>query len=495
MPEMSERTTLYFPAPGKWGRAVVGKATYEGLPVFLCWQRNCQICNLSLRKQLQGWPGGKLEVELALFQRPALFGDGKRFYNCHIISIVEREKIDTGGEVDISPVNTICLLTSSGMIVIDPGEMGPDSAFSLAGLIGSQNIRATWVSHGHRDHWNLAGQVREGPIYVSGLTSRLIDRHLGFEWNPQLAQARRRMKEIRPGQRLTLDSVQIGTFSLPHTIPETMGLDIRGGEKRVVYLGDFRFKGWDYGSMAETLACLKDLASQKVDILALNIINAHLAGITPNEGLILEPLTDILLRAPGRVIIACFSTNLERIARITRVARLLQRPVAFCGAGMEFANELLRGELVEVGQEERAVIYTTGSQSEEWSVLWRIANGENPPMELRPEDTLVFSSRCIPGNEGGLRQLITALRPQVGRVIVNIGEIKQVCLQGLGIEETLTHVSGHGSREDLRLALKILQPKQVLAWPQQSPQIEAFREIAEPLGIEVLPEDKRIIEV
>ena len=94
-----------------------------------------------------------------------------------------------------------------------------------------------------------------------------------------------------------------------------------------------------------------------------------------------------------------------------------------------------------------------------------------------------------------MREHYTRLRPKVGRLIVTKSEVAQLGLQDLGFEEALTHVSGHGYAGDIRLALEILRPKKVLAWPQTSPQIEAFHAIAEPLGIEVLAEDERVIDI
>ena len=490
---MPERITLYFAAPKRKG--LVGVTTYKGLPVFLCGQRNCQLCNLSAREQLGSWPGGKLEVELGLYRRPSFFRP-QPFYSGHLFSIIEREQIDTGGEVDISGLNTICLRISSGLIVIDPGGMGFNGGLSLASLIDGQRIIGTVVSHGHQDHWNLADQVR-GPIYVSGLTSRLIDRHLAFEWNPQLARARHWMKEIKPGQRLFLDSVQIETFSLPHTIPETMGLDIRGSSKRMVYLGDLRLSGWEGKTRAETIATLQKIARERVDLLAMTIFNAHFEGFTPIEALMIDTLTNILVSTSKRVLVTCFSSNLERVWRIAQVAQILQRPVAFCGAGMRNAQELLGIRAEEDARDaESAVVFVTGSQAEEFSVLWRISQHHNPPFELRPDDTIAFSSRCIPGNEeAGLGELISGLRPQVKKIVVHQGEVERLGLGRLGVEEALTHVVGHANKADLRLVLEILRPAQVLAWPQVSPQIEAFRGLAEPFGIEILPETERVIEI
>lgn len=498
-----EKVTLRFYPGGQEGYKWA--SGYGGMLVGLCRKEGCEFCNQEAREDLRGFRGGKIEVMLERWRKPSFWKE-EYFYSGHLVSVPEEEvEVDQGLEVDVSELNAILLRTSQGTLLIDPGATGfngDDLPFRQ--LIAGQQIRAAILTHGHLDHMSLVGLV-DAPAYMSRLTYRLLDRHAFVQQDYRLVRALEQARMVVPGESILLEELplRVETIPLPHSIPETMGLVIRGEKKRVVHLGDFKFTGMEARSKAETIAALRQVAEGRVDLLCLNIINAHIGGFTLMGGLVINTFTDILTEAEGRVIITCFSSNLERIQRISEIAQLLGRPVAFCGAGMRNSQEILGIETKEEAiDSERAVVFVTGCQAEEDSVLWRIAQGrkipeeKRPKLKLRPEgDILTFSARCIPGNEDDLHQLMTVLRPQVKKMIVSEGEIAQVGLANLDIEETLTHITGHGSQEDLRLALEILQPKSVLAWPHFSPQIEAFRQIAESLGIGILDEKERIIEI
>lgn len=329
---------------------------------------------------------------------------------------------------------------------------------------------------------------------MSQLTYELISRHVALHKDYWLEQALRAARKLISDQVISFgNNLQLETFPLPHSIPETMGLVIKGKRARLIYLSDFKFNGMESWQKAKTINILQRITRDGVDILALNIINAHIEGFTPLEALVVDSLTDIMMRAQGRVIIACFASNLERIRRFAETVRLLQRPIQFLGVGMESAKEFLG--LEDEGMNEKSVIFVTGCQAEEKSVLWRIAHDQNPPLRLEKGDTLVLSSRSIPGNETAIQEMVSAILPRVANVIINKGEKARIGLTDHKITERVIHVSGHGGQEDIRLALEILRPRKVLAWPQSEPQMSAFRAITKPLGIEILSKDQRVIEI
>jgi ribonuclease J len=465
--------------------------------VGLCNQFSCELCNLPEREKLRDFRGGRLEVRLTLHRRPS-FWEVKEFYLGHLITIPEREgrEIDESIEFDVSKSNAFLYTTDSGTLLIDPGSISFNGDEALVKqLITNQRVVATVISHAHLDHINQLGEIR-GPVVMTKIAFRLTSRHADLERDARMVRALRGAKMVVPGEPVVLERslpFRVDTFSLPHSIPETIGFVIKGNRKRVVHLADFKLSGWEGDSKAKTIATLREIAKEPVDILALTITNAHIGGFTPIEVQVIDSLTNIIAEAKGRVIITCFSSNLERIRRIVEVAQLLERPVIFYGAGMQNAQELLEIKTEEGAIEsEKAVVFVSGCQAEENSVLWRIVEGENPAFELRSDDTLVFSSRCIPGNEEKLRRMIADLRSRL-RIIVNEGEIKQVGLEG--VEEALTHISGHECGGGLSLVIEILRPKQILAWPQTEPQIGAFRKIAQEAGVEILPETERIIAI
>lgn len=477
-------------------------ATYEGKQVWLCRQHFCELCNLPERGKLRGFRGGNIDVKLTLHRTPSLWEE-RRFYLGHIVSVQvlepQREVLgDEGFEIDATRLNAVLYDFGKGALLVDPGVMGAFvSPLRLEQITGGRRVVATLVSHGHYDHWEALGEIK-GSVYMGRLTFQLASRHASLQGDDQMADVLGRARMVIPGEPILINAfpVKIETLSLPHSIPETMGFVLKGQRQRVVHLGDFRFNGMTSGPKFRTINKLEQIAREPIDVVALTIFNAHIDGVTQPEDLAVGSLGDII-RTSGRVIITCFSTNLRRIEKIADCAQLLGRWVDFAGSGMENARHLIHFESkIGRAQARGEVIFVTGCQAEEYSALWRIAKSQNPPLQLRPDDTLLFSSWCIPGNEEKLRELYAQLRPQVGRLIVNRGEIAHVGLRrDLDIEEALTHVSGHENREGLKLALEILRPKKVLAWPQVSPQIDSFREICEELGIELLDESKRVIEI
>ncbi len=495
-----ERVQLWF-QPGDRREGFHWSTTYQGRLVGLCNQPLCDICNLSEREKLKGFRGGKLEIQLSPPYRRPSFWETKEFYLGHLIRIMPSETVewaDEGIEFDISKLNTIICSTPQGSLLIDPGTMGFDNEkFSLQQLIGRKKIVFTIVTHGHLDHWNKLGESRSN-IFMPKVAFQLASRHAYWQRDNQMVGALRRARMIVPGEPILLNDfpLKVETFPLPHSIPGTMGLVIKGQRGRFVYWGDSKFNGMETRSKIETINLLSQIAREPVDVLSLNAINAHIGGFTPLESLVIDALTNIMIEAKGRVIIACFSTNQDRIKRLAEFANLLGRPVAFLGAGMQNAQEFLEIE-TEGGsvESDKAVVFITGCQAEEKSGLLRAAKDLNSSLNLEPADTVVLSSRCIPGNELGIREMVNAISSRVARVIVNEGEKVQVGLEDPKVAESFIHVSGHGSREDIRLVLEILRPKKVLVWPQNSPQIEAFRAIADPLGIEILPENQRVIEI
>lgn len=492
-----ETATLYFRPVGRGWRAIVN----NGTDVFLCNQPFCELCNQAEREKLAGFPGGKLEVKLFPYRRPSLWKED-RFYVGHILTVpleTTGAEADEELEFDASRLNAILFKTDQGSLLIDPGSMGfDDPSAGIRRLIEDQKILVTVITHGHLDHWLHLGLVKEGLVYLPQTAFELASRHASWQRNRSLIEALSRAEIVGPGEPIMAGNIpaKIETFPLCHTIPETMGLVVEGRRRRVVVLSDFRLSGMDAKGRAETISRLQDVAEKPVDCVAMNITNAHLPGFTPMEGLAVDAIVNIMAQSPGRVLIACFASNFDRIRALCEAAQILNRPVQFFGAGMRNTKEIFSLPETNGGDLNRAVIFATGCQAEKDSALWRIAYGNNPPFEALKSDVAVFSARCIPGNEEELRQFHSRFRQLVGRLIINDGDLAQIGgLENLGIEEAATHFSGHEYGGGQQLVLQILRPKSALVWPQTSPRIEAFRKIAEPLGVEIIPEDNRIIEI
>jgi len=498
--QIIERARLRFGPGGREGYKWA--SNYNDFLVGLCRQPFCEVCNLTEREKLRDFRGGELEVKLVPYRRPTFWRE-EIFYLGHLIRVPKKKirvvDVDEGIEFDMSGSNAFLYTVDSKALLVDPGSMEFNGdEFLLERFLKGWQVEAIILTHGHFDHFNHLREVRRGSFFMSNTAFQFASRHAALGGDTRLVRALDRAKRVVPGEPVLLEKdlpFKIDTIPLPHSIPETMGLVIQGRRKRVIHLADFKLTGWEEESKAKTIALLQEAAKEPVDLLSLNIINAHFEGFTPIETVVIKTITDIMAKAKGRVIITSFSTNLERIRRLAEAAKMLGREVRFFGAGMKNAKELLRFEQEKGADSKKPVIFVTGCQAEEDSVLWRIAYGEKPPFSLYPTDTLINSSRCIPVNKMALREQTIALRPKVEKLVVHEGEIEQVGLQDREVEEAPVHVSGHGYQEDLRLVLEIFKPKKALPWPQISPQIEAFQSLTDSLGIEVLTEKERVIKV
>lgn len=476
------------------------KSAYEGARVFVCKDPNCQICVDSEKKKIEGAFGRELKLDVKLWgtRRPWAFGP--KFWIAHIQKVIEVKpikKIDEDIEFDAARSNLVVYRTPNGVIIVDPGSIGFEcQSFSLRRFVApEEKILAVIVTHGHQDHWNHLSEMPDNaPVFMGRITNEIALRHALLGHDIKLSRVVRRARILTPGSSIILNGSRVMPFPLPHTIEGTVGLDIRGPRARALHFGDFRLSGWDPTDKARTMKCLEELAQDPVDTVCMGVFNAHLEGFVPSESLVIESFIEIMAQSRGRLIVSCFSSNWARIGRIYEAARIMNRPVLFCGSGMRFAQQTLRIRN-EDENSARAVIFVTGCQGEPDSVLWRIAEGKDSPLTLQPTDTLAFSSRAIPDNEPLVRKVAVRLQPKVGVLVLNVGEVAQLGLEGLGIQEKLIHVTGHENGGGLEHVILTLRPRDFLAFPQTSPQIGAVRALTEPLGIKIIPEDKRVIDV
>jgi ribonuclease J len=215
----------------------------------------------------------------------------------------------------LSPSKFNTLLVNETLI--DTGIIGFDIDLpAFANFIGRENfvrVKRVVVSHGHFDQWNHIGifeQMPGIPFYMGVLTQALMMRSAEFEGEMALSEIAERAEIIDPGD--IIDD-EIETFALSHSIPQTMGMLISGKQGLFVYFGDFRLKDYREEEKEETLALLKEIGDNSVEIVAFSIFNAHIPGSTPVEQLAIDELSCVIAKAPAKVVITCFSTNLARI--------------------------------------------------------------------------------------------------------------------------------------------------------------------------------------
>ena len=322
----------------------------------------------------------------------------------------------------------------------------------LAGLV---------ITHGHEDHigaipylWPLL----QCPIYATPFTAKLILRKLarvGFEEKDVPLHV------VPLGCQCTLSHFNVEFVSLTHSIPEANALIIRTNSGTVLHTGDWKIDpdplvGDDFDH-----ARLSKLGDEGVDAVVCDSTNVLEDGTAGSEKEVRHALQKVMENIKGRIIVASFASNIARLQTVIHVAALLKRRVALVGLSMhqmaEVAHDVgyldYREVLVDVKESmslpsKETVLLCTGSQGEARAALGRIAAGTHPTVSLRKGDTVLFSSRVIPGNEKSVTAIYNKIMEHGVRVVT--------------AKEFPIHVSGHPCRADLKELYAMVKPRLVV---------------------------------
>ena len=335
------------------------------------------------------------------------------------------------------------------------------------------------LTHGHEDHVGaLSWFLREVPVPVYGtpLTLGMARRRLGeFGVEAELI-------EISEGQR------EIGPFrctflAMSHSIPDAVAVALDTPDGRILYTSDFKLDQTPIDGRKTDLVGLKRLGDEGVDLMLSDSTNAETPGRTPSEAVVGPVLRGIFEESGGRIIVACFASNLHRIQQVCEIAEEFDRKVAFVGRSM-IANAEVGRELghlrvrhdtvVDIGDidrlpRDRAVILCTGSQGEPLSALSLIAAREHKTVKLDAGDTVILSASPIPGNESAVHRVLNGVY-KVGADVYHSGS-------------AAVHVSGHGASEELAEMLQTVRPRHLIPVHGEYRQLALHSKIARAGGM------------
>jgi ribonuclease J len=398
--------------------------------------------------------------------------------------------IPLGGLSEIGK-NMMILEYESDIIIIDVGLMFPEEEMLGVDLVipdisylmdKKKKIRGIIITHGHEDHIGaipyLLPQLNV-PVYSTKLANGLIS--VKLKEHKALANADLRI--ISPGDKITLGKFNIEVFPVCHSIPDAVGFIINTPMGMIVHTGDFKLDYTPVSGRPTDLSRLAQVGSQGVLLLLSDSTYAELPGYTPSEKVVGESLDRIMAEAPGRVIIATFSSLISRIQQIIDAAAKLNRRVCIVGRNMteivRMARELgyLKTPdriLVQIDEVRKLpynqiVFITTGTQGEPTSALVRVANRDHRHLHIIQGDTVVISATPIPGNEAVVARTIDNLFKQGAEVLYNT--IAPV------------HVHGHASQEELKLVLNVVKPKYFLPVHGEYRHLSLHAKLAQSVGI------------
>lgn len=327
-----------------------------------------------------------------------------------------------------------------------------------------KNIRAVVLSHGHLDHIgavpHLLSKLGWPPVYASRMTLALVRKRLE---EAQLLKYLDAREVTSDNQSIDCGDIKINFFAATHSIMDALGVIIQTPVVNIIHPGDWRY---DLDPVNGAPTDFSDLAKwnqrNKPSILMMESIGSTKEGHQISEREIYKNISQIVQDVPGRVIIATFSSMIERVIWIIEIAEKMGKKVALDGYSMKTSVEIAKKfgyikfnptTLIDIKDVDRypadkIIIICTGAQGEDRAVLMRIANGEHRYIQIEKNDTVIFSSSVIPGNERSIQRLKDNLYRQCDNVIHK--EIMDV------------HGGGHGLIEDIKLIIQQVKPKYLM---------------------------------
>ena len=341
-------------------------------------------------------------------------------------------------------------------------------------------VKGFVITHGHEDHIGALPYILKEvnvPIYSTKLTLGLITNKLK-EHN--LVRSTK-LKEVKHGQVINLGEFSIEFIKTNHSIQDASALAIYSPAGIVVHTGDFKVDYTPVFGDAIDLQRFAEIGKKGVLALMCDSTNAERPGFTMSErsvGHVFDNLFNEHKNA--RIIIATFASNVDRVQQIIDTAYRFGRKVAVEGRSMvniiSVASELgyLRipeNTLIEIDQvknypDEKVVLITTGSQGESMAALSRMAADIHKKITIKPNDTIIFSSNPIPGNEKAVSKVINELSMKGAKVIFQD-----------------VHVSGHACQEEIKLIYSLVRPKYAIPVHGEYRHLTAQKHVVEDLGI------------
>ncbi len=399
--------------------------------------------------------------------------------------------IPLGGVGEIGK-NMYVLEYGEDILVVDSGLMFPDEDMLGIDFVipditwleqNKSRVRGIVLTHGHEDHIGALPFVLpklDCPLYGTRLTLGLVRHKLG-EAVPDYTL---RDQEIKAGETISLGVFEITFFSVCHSIPDGVGLIIRTPLGNVVHTGDFKLDPTPIDGRITDYNAFSRIGEEGTLLLLSDSTNVERGGFTRSERVVGRTLEQVFrLHRTKRIIMAAFASNLHRVQQMCDVAARFNRKVALMGRSMVNNVELARklgyltaeddlflppGE-VDSHPPNRTTVITTGSQGEPFSGLVLMSKGEHRYLNLGAKDLVVVNATPIPGNEKLVSHTINRLFARGCEVIYEAD--KDV------------HVSGHASREELKIVLSMVRPKYFVPIHGEYRMLVRHAQLAEEVGV------------
>ena len=373
--------------------------------------------------------------------------------------------IPLGGLGEIG-LNMMVFETEEALVVVDAGLMFPEDYMLGVDYVipdmeyireNRSRVAGIVITHAHEDHTGALPYLLRDvnvPVYATPFTLGMIRHKLEEHGLLEAAS----LIPIAPDRKLRLPPFEFDFIRVNHSVVDGVGFALRTPEGLVVHTGDFKLAETTIPGMMTDINKFARLGDQGILALLSDSTNVERQGHTISDERVGETLGRIIARSSGRVIIALFASNIARIQQVVNILANTQRKLVFNGKSIELSVSIAKDlgllhipedreidiDQIDAFAPDELVILTTGSQGEPMSALTRMSAGMHKQIKIEPGDTVVLSSKFIPGNEKAIAKIINNLFRKGAEVIY----------------ETISdiHVSGHAFREELKMMINMTMP-------------------------------------
>src|SRR5213082_1031391 len=385
-------------------------------------------------------------------------------------------------------MNCMAVRWGDDIVVIDAGLMFPEAELLGVDIVvpeisylteNRQHVRGIVLTHGHEDHigalpWILS--ELNVPVWGTEFTLAYVEDKL--DEHELLEQSQ--LREMKAGERFKIGPFTIHPIQVTHSLVDCVALAVHTPLGVVIHTGDFKVDPTPTDNKLFDLHAFAEYGKEGVLALLQDSTNVERRGYTPSERAVRRKFDEVFARTERRLFISCFASSIHRIKLAVEMAFEHGRKVAFVGRSMNNSSEIAEdlgyieipeGLLIHPGEmknfaPEKVCVLISGTQGEPMSALSRAAVDNHKHAKIEKGDTVMLSSRIIPGNEKAIYRMVDHLFRREAHVIYDDGSTPPV------------HVSGHASQEELKLIINLVKPKYFIPVHGEYRQLRLHAELA-----------------